>query len=313
MPNSPEWEVIDDDLEVSCQPLVRHETPFRLLAFSVDVDDYKAVVHFPNHWNRYDTWKEVLPPVRTMFPSCYSSSYAKMQPDSNKLSTLNKNLRSVLTAGPAFVTSRSLRPRLLDLDATRHRPELEFDIETQLRLSNRNKWLNTSAVDNTARLLQCRIQDCPHKLYHIAADCAILPSTVISTIENNASDYDLYRACMRSRWWATHVWLVPIHRVNHWVLGIVNHHLAEIWFYDSLGEENGKARRMDELRVRAPCYRSIDSQSLVSQILHCLLRRLDAIARERKTFTMVRSCPYRPRLLMVSASPLTDNEGFLIS
>jgi hypothetical protein len=262
MPPSPQWEVLDDDLEISTKPLTRRETPFRLLTFSVDIDDYQTVIHFPNHWNRYETWQEVLPPVRTMFTFCYSSSYTAMQPVSTKLTNLNNYLRSVLAVGPAFVTSRPLRPRIMDLDVTRHRPELEFDVDTQLRLSQRNEWLNTAAVDNTARLLQCRIQDCPHKLYHIAADCAILPSTVISTIENNAPDYDLYRACMRSRWWATHVWLVPIHRVDHWVLGIINHHLAEIWFYDSFGEENGKARRMDELRVRASCYRCITSQWL---------------------------------------------------
>jgi hypothetical protein len=183
--------------------------------------------------------------------SHFFASNITIKPDSVGLPNLNQCLRSVLAAGPPSVTSRSLHSRVLDLDAARHRPELEFDVDTQKRLSHRNSWLNTSAVDNTARLLQCRIQDCPHKLYHIAADCAILPSTVIGTIERNASDYDLYRACMRSRWWATHVWLVPIHRVDHWVLGVLNHHVAEIWFYDSFGEDNGKARRMDEMRVRA--------------------------------------------------------------
>jgi hypothetical protein len=178
-------------------------------------------------------------------------SHTTLQPDSDSLPNLNECLRSVLSAGPPFVTSRSLCLRVLDLNVTRHRPELDFDIDTQKRLLQRNAWLNSSAVDNTARLLQCRIQDCPHKLYHIAADCAILPSSVIGTIERNASDYDLYRACMRSRWWATHVWLVPIHRVDHWVLGVLNHHVAEIWFYDSFGEDNGMARRMDEMKVRA--------------------------------------------------------------
>ena len=123
-----------------------------------------------------------------------------------------------------------------------------------MRLSGgRNAWLNTSAVHNTARLLQCRIQDSSPKLYPYAADCAVLPPQVFSATENNAGDDTLYRMCKRSRWWATHVWLVPIHRKDHWVLGVLHHYSAEIWFYDSFGQENGKERRMDEMRVRAPC------------------------------------------------------------
>jgi hypothetical protein len=67
MPNSPQWEVLDDDLEIALTTNKRHEVTFRLLAFSINVDGYDAVMYFPNHWQRYETWKEVLPPVRPPF------------------------------------------------------------------------------------------------------------------------------------------------------------------------------------------------------------------------------------------------------
>jgi hypothetical protein len=64
MPPSPQWEHIDDDLEIAPKTGARREVPFRLLSFPIVVDGYRAVISFPNHWNRYETWKEVLPPVR---------------------------------------------------------------------------------------------------------------------------------------------------------------------------------------------------------------------------------------------------------
>ena len=68
-----QWQVIDDDdgLEVLTQAETKREVPFRLLSFPVRVDTFEANLHFPNHWQAYESWKEseILPPVRIMIPS----------------------------------------------------------------------------------------------------------------------------------------------------------------------------------------------------------------------------------------------------
>jgi hypothetical protein len=48
------------------------------------------------------------------------------------------------------------------------------------------------------------------------------------------------------------------------------------------------------------------------QILYCLMRRLDGIARDRETYTMVKGTAYQARLLMVSEPARSDRRGMLI-
>ena len=57
-----EFNIINDDLEIAT-PQLKTQVAFQLLSFSIEIDDFKTVLYFPNHWQGYDSWKEVLPPV----------------------------------------------------------------------------------------------------------------------------------------------------------------------------------------------------------------------------------------------------------
>jgi hypothetical protein len=77
MPSAPhdQWEVIDDELEISPREATKIEVPFRLLAFPIKVDNFEVTIHFPNHWHRYEPWPELQSPVRTTPGSSVSPSH----------------------------------------------------------------------------------------------------------------------------------------------------------------------------------------------------------------------------------------------
>ena len=122
--------------------------------------------------------------------------------------------------------------------------------QAQKRLYESHGWLDDDAINGLSALLHHRIlkQTEMRKQTH---KCAVLSTHVFMLVTNDATWEHLFRHCKYSGSWKRPIWIIPIHRFQHWILAVVHHEQKTITFYDSFGF--GKNNECDWGQVLQVC------------------------------------------------------------
>ena len=115
-------------------------------------------------------------------------------------------------------------------DTQYHHRRLIFTQHDISRLTDINAWLNDICINQCASLLY-HYCDSPAK-----QRCAIFSSFDINTIRQDSVKDPLWRGICHTEFWRRPIWLIPIHRNNHWLLCVVDTRRRELICFDSFGD-----------------------------------------------------------------------------
>jgi Ulp1 protease family, C-terminal catalytic domain len=77
--------------------------------------------------------------------------------------------------------------------------------------------------------------------------CALLSTFDLVRIRYKASDDDIWRNIRRSSYWLKTVWILPIHRPEHWVLCIILVESRELLLFDSFAAHHPWRREVGDI------------------------------------------------------------------
>jgi Ulp1 protease family, C-terminal catalytic domain len=87
-------------------------------------------------------------------------------------------------------------------------------------------WLNDDCINTGGAFLQSLLQSHP--------SCVILSTFIFVLVQKNElNDDELWRHTYRTSYWRSDLWIIPIHRPNHWVLCLVYPRIRQMLLFDS--------------------------------------------------------------------------------
>jgi Ulp1 family protease len=128
------------------------------------------------------------------------------------------------------------------MDDRDENPEIFFEGRSFERLRHR-RWLNRDCVSTLAAFLVYELTNpALSGITHYETMCGVFDSQAFSYVERGTfCNLSLYNWCKGAKFWKRPVWLIPIHRKDHWVLAVVCHNDQRIYMYDSFGQCSKKA------------------------------------------------------------------------
>jgi hypothetical protein len=125
----------------------------------------------------------------------------------------------------------------------RHRPgncvlgihEILFEQADTSLLASPTAWLNDVCINGGALLLQGHLSSSTSLYAQHSQQCAVLSSFDLLRIRYNRSDDDIWNHTRGSRYWEKNIWILPIHRPDHWVLCVASVSTRNLLLFDSLG------------------------------------------------------------------------------
>jgi hypothetical protein len=172
------------------------------------------------------------------------------------------------------------------------------------QLENPDEWLNRDCVSTLATFLSYSLTDPLSCVPHFVKMCGVFNSQAFTyAINSPYNDHGLHNWCKGAKYWKHPVWIVPIHRLNHWVVAIVSHYDKQIYMYDSFGFRH-KLGWKREIKVCNLCH-SFYFVHLTwnhCQVICQMIVQLDKIAREGGSVTLASKGVYEAVPLMVSLS-----------
>jgi hypothetical protein len=125
--------------------------------------------------------------------------------------------------------------RLIPANSRGENPEIRIFEDTFPHLELQ-QWLNDDCMNGIAALLCYALTDPSCKVKHYEDSCGIFHSYAFSYFTRGNNDpVTLHNMCKAGKYWKRPLWIIPIHRVNHWVLAVVSHFDKKIFLYDSFG------------------------------------------------------------------------------
>jgi Ulp1 family protease len=77
--------------------------------------------------------------------------------------------------------------------------------------------------------------------------CALFSTFDLVRIRYKASDDDIWRNIRRSSYWLKTIWILPIHRPEHWVLCIISVNSRELFLFDSFAAQHPWRREVNDI------------------------------------------------------------------
>ena len=137
--------------------------------------------------------------------------------------------------------------RLIPADTHDGNPEIRIFEDTFPHLELQ-QWLNDDCMNGITALLTYGLTDPKCKIKHYQNFCSIFHSYAFSYFrDGNRNATTLHSMSKHGKYWKRPLWIIPIHRVNHWVLAIVSHLDKKIFMYDSFGHAFRAAWEADVL------------------------------------------------------------------
>jgi hypothetical protein len=152
----------------------------------------------------------------------------------------------ILQALAGISTSQAIAPanETRILYGKQELPSVEFSDKDIKILNLPSARLNDVCLNGGAALLQdlfsSRYPDSTNR-------CALLSTFDLVRIRYNASDDDLWRNIRRSSYWLKNVWILPIHRPEHWVLCIIFIDSGELLCFDSFAAQHPWRREVNDI------------------------------------------------------------------
>jgi len=98
-------------------------------------------------------------------------------------------------------------------------------------LTDPHGWLNDLCINQCASLLYRHCQS-PAKLH-----CALFSSFAVNLArQDNSTEDQIWRHVSHVEFWLRHVWIIPIHFQNHWLLCVADIQQQELLCFDSFGD-----------------------------------------------------------------------------
>ena len=152
---------------------------------------------------------------------CYSAA-----PHTQAYITIDSNLLENLKN--TVVCSR-MEPRMEShtrMFYNKYGNKLTFGVKELEILRSPTAWLNDGCVNTGTALLQSLLPPA-----HLS--CTILSTFILTLIQQNRSNEDLWRNTHQTSYWRSDLWVIPIHRPDHWVLCLIYPRIRQMLLFDS--------------------------------------------------------------------------------
>lgn len=109
-----------------------------------------------------------------------------------------------------------------------------FEDQDLLRLASPTALMNDVCINGGAALMQRRFAALNA---HASGSFSILSTHDIPRVRGTCSDSELWRWIGPLVYWEKPVWILPVHRRNHWLLAIIVPEQRQLFLFDSFAEE----------------------------------------------------------------------------
>lgn len=137
---------------------------------------------------------------------------------------------------------RALRRRLVGCLPPR-RFKASFEPASIARFISPTAMLNDECINSGALLLQYQLahaaDESNSSLGFDARSVALLTTHELVRVQYGVTDDQIWRSVERSEFWSKSVWILPIHRPQHWVLCIIYPERKTLHLFDSLADRRG--------------------------------------------------------------------------
>jgi hypothetical protein len=152
---------------------------------------------------------------------CYSAA-----PYTQVHITIDRNLLEDLKNTVVCSRMESPKASLARMFYDKYGNKLTFEVKELEILRSPTAWLNDGCVNTGAALLQSLLQPAQ-------SSCTIFSTFLLTLIEQNRSNEDLWRNTHQTSYWRSDLWVIPIHRPDHWVLCLVYPRIHQMLLFDS--------------------------------------------------------------------------------